>query len=155
MDLANSTTVPVNFFNPHSYLVGVREDSVVGQLETVDEVSTIIRYKNLNEKSNLSAPRWVLLQEKSVLPSKCSRVTKGQENSFAQNIQEPMAPLLEHLTELYKCNAEDNAKYEKVIYWLLLKHQNVFPKNENGLDHTHLVQQTIDTGNAKHIKQPP
>ena len=36
-----------------------------------------------------------------------------------------------------------------------LKHQNVFPMNENDLGHTHLVDHNIDMGNARPIKQPP
>ena len=38
---------------------------------------------------------------------------------------------------------------------MLLKHQSVFSKNENDLGHTHMVEHTIDTGDAKPIKQPP
>ena len=41
------------------------------------------------------------------------------------------------------------------MHWLLLKHQYEFSKNENDLDHTHLVWHTIDTFDAKAIKQPP
>ena len=80
------------------------------------------------------------LKGKSESPNKVSRVTKRQRNSFIQIIQEPLVPLLEHLTELYKHSAEGTAENKKkVIYWLLLQHQNVFPKNENDLGHTHVV----------------
>ena len=41
------------------------------------------------------------------------------------------------------------------VHSLLQKHENVFSKDEYDLGHTHLVEQTIDTGNAKPIKQPP
>ena len=41
------------------------------------------------------------------------------------------------------------------IHSLLLKHENVFFKDDYDLVHTNLVEHTIDTGNAKPIMQPP
>ena len=41
VDASNNTIPPVHLFNYHSYLVAVRQDSVVGQVEPVDAVSTI------------------------------------------------------------------------------------------------------------------
>ena len=48
VDAVNSTTVPVHIFNPYSYPIIVRQDSVVGQVEPVDIVSTV---------SNVKTPR--------------------------------------------------------------------------------------------------
>ena len=60
-----------------------------------------------------------------------------------------------HLSELYEGSVEDKTKDEKrVIQWLLLKYQGVFSKNENNLGRINLVEHTIDTGDAKPIKQP-
>ena len=50
MDTAISTMVPVHVFNPHSYPMAIRQDSVVGQVEPVEVVSTILRCKNHNER---------------------------------------------------------------------------------------------------------
>ena len=55
----------------------------------------------------------MLLAEWSALPNKVSRVTEGLDSSFAQNIQEPLAPLIENLTELYECSAEGRTEDEK------------------------------------------
>ena len=41
------------------------------------------------------------------------------------------------------------------IYSLLLKNEKVFSKDDYDLGHTNLVENTIDIGNAKPIKQPP
>ena len=38
---------------------------------------------------------------------------------------------------------------------LLMQYQDVFSKNEFDLGNTHLVEHTIDTGDAKPIAQPP
>ena len=66
-----------------------------------------------------------------------------------------MAPLPKHLTKLYKGSAEGKTEDEKrVIHLLLLKHQGVFSLNENDLGRRNLAEHTIDTGDAKPIKQP-
>ena len=41
------------------------------------------------------------------------------------------------------------------IHSLLLKHENVFSKDDYDLGHTNLVEHTIDTGKAKPIKHLP
>ena len=81
---------------------------------------------------------------------------KGQAKLFAEYIQEPLVPLPGHHKEFYKWSMKrKTAQRQKVIHWLLLKHHSVFFKNENDLGHTHLVEHTVDTGDAKPIKQPP
>ena len=61
--------------------------------------------------------RRVLLNGKSMLPNKASRVMKGQERLFAQHIQEPLAPLPDHLRELYEQTAKGKTvQQQKVIH---------------------------------------
>ena len=156
VDASSNTTVTVCILNPHSYPIVVRQDSVVSQVEPVDVVHTISECENPSEKSNCSATRRVLLGEKSMLPGKAHRVTKGQKRSFAQYVQEPLAHSQHTLKDLYEHSVKGRNEYQKkVIHWLLLKHQNVFSKNENDLGCTHLVEHTIKTGNARPIKQQP
>ena len=129
VDVVISTMVPAHVFNQNSYPVVIRQDYMLGQVEPVEMVSIILRCENPNEKDNFSAARRMLLRERSALPNKASRVTMGPESSFAQNIQEPLAPLLEHLVKMYKGSAEGKSKNEKrVIHWLLLKCQEVSPR---------------------------
>ena len=61
VDAANSTTVPVCIFNPHSSAIVIKQDSVVGQVETVKVQQTIAKHENPNEVSNNSAARRVTL----------------------------------------------------------------------------------------------
>ena len=90
VDVANSTTVSVHIFNPHSWPVIATQDSVVGQVEPVDIVSTVPKCENpLRKRGNYLAMRRELLNKKSMLPNKASRVMKGQEKLFAQHIQDP------------------------------------------------------------------
>ena len=81
-DLAISTLVPVNVFNLHRYLVVIKQDSMVGQVELVEVVSTNLRCENPNERDNFLEARRLLLRQKSALPCKASRVTEGLESSF-------------------------------------------------------------------------
>ena len=67
VDVANSTTIPVCIFNPHSNPVVIRQDSVVGQVETVKVQQTIAKHENPNEVGNDSAVRRVTLQERGGL----------------------------------------------------------------------------------------
>ena len=87
IDASSSTTVPISIYNPQSYPVVVKQDSVVGQVEPVDVVRTVSKCENPNEKGNCSATRRVLLNRESTLPSKTRRVMKGQKKSFVQRVQ--------------------------------------------------------------------
>ena len=90
------------------------------------------------------------------LPYWASLPTEGQESSYAQKIQRPLALLPEHLTGLHESSAEGKTKDKKrVICWLLLKHKGVFSYNENDLGQTNLVEYTIYTGEARPIRQQP
>ena len=61
VDVANTTTIPVHIFNPHSNPIVIRQDSVVGQVETVKVQQTIAKHENPNEVGNNSAARRVTL----------------------------------------------------------------------------------------------
>ena len=67
-----------------------------------------------------------------------------------------MSPLPEHHKGLYKQMTKGKSKMECAqIHSLLLKLENVLSKDDYDLGHTNLVEHTIDTRNAKPIKQPP
>ena len=53
VDASSSTTVPICIFNPQSYPVVVKQDSVVGQVEPVDVVCTVSKCENPNDKGNV------------------------------------------------------------------------------------------------------
>ena len=61
VDVANTMTIPVCIFNPQSNPIVIRQDSVVGQVETVKEQQTIAEHENPNEVGNDSAARRVTL----------------------------------------------------------------------------------------------
>ena len=61
VDVAYTTTIPVCIFNTHSSPIVIKQDSVVGQVETVKVQQTIAKYENPNEVGNNSAARRVTL----------------------------------------------------------------------------------------------
>ena len=63
VDVPNSTTIPVCIFNSHSNPIVIRQDSVMGRVETVKVQQTIAEHENPNEVDNDSAVRRVTLQE--------------------------------------------------------------------------------------------
>ena len=80
VDASSSATVPIRIFNPQSYLVVVKQDFVVGQVEPVDVVHTVSKCENPNDKGNCSATRRVLLNRESTLPSKTRRGQRGRKS---------------------------------------------------------------------------
>ena len=61
VDVANTTKIPVCIFNPHSNPIVIRQDSVVGQVETVEIQQTVAKHENPDKVSNDSAARRVTL----------------------------------------------------------------------------------------------
>ena len=61
VDATNTTTIPACIFNPQSNPIVIRQDSVVGQAETVKVQQTIPDHENPNEVGNNSAARRVTL----------------------------------------------------------------------------------------------
>ena len=130
-------------------------------METVKVQQTIAEHENPNEVGNDSAARRVTLQETGgpkgkTHMSRCQ--TKFHRKSITRKttIQAPTVPLPDHLRCLYEESIKGKSKAQHAqVHSLLQKHEKVFSKDEYDLGHTHLVEHTIDTGNAKPIKQPP
>ena len=159
VNAANTTTAPVYIFNPHSKPIVIRQDSVFGQAEPFKVENAIAKHENPSEIGNGSAVRCVTLREK-IEPkgkqhtSRCQAKFHRQSIARKENIQFPASSQPEHLKGLHEQSAKDKRKIKYAqIHSLLLKHKNVFSKDDYDLGHTNLVEHTIDTGNAKPIKQ--
>ena len=161
VNAVNTKTVPVYIFNPHNKPIVIRQDSVVEQVEPVMVEHAIAKHENPSEIGKDSAVRWVTLREITELKgkvhmSRCQAKFHRQSITRKVNIQVPTSPLPEHLKGMYEQSAKGKSKMECAqIHSLLWKHENVFSKDDYDLGHTNLVKHTIDTGNAKPIKQPP
>ena len=122
---------------------------------------TIAEHENPNEVGNDSAVRRVTLQETGGLKgnthmSRCQAKFPRKSITRKTAIQAPTVPLPDHLKGLYEESIKGKSKVQQVqVHSLLQKHEEVFSKDKYDLGHTHLVEHTIDTGDAKPIKQPP
>ena len=161
VDAANSTTIPVCIFNPHSNPIIIRQDSVVGQVETVKVQQTIAEHENPNEVGNDSAVRRVTLQETGGLKGR-THMSRHQAKFHRKSItrktaiQAPTVPLPNHLKCVYEESIKGKSKVQQAqVHSLLQKYEEVFSKDKYDLGHIHLVEHTINTGDAKPIKQPP
>ena len=139
----------------------IRKDLVVGQVEAVKVQQAIAEHENPNEVGNDSAARRVTLRETGGLKgeihmSRCQAKFHGKSIARKTTIQAPTVPFPGHLRGLYEESIKGKSKVQYApVHSLFQKYENVFSKDEYDLDHTHLVEHTIDSGNAKPIKQPP
>ena len=159
--LANNVTVPVRIFNPTCEPVQIKQDSVIGQAESVNIVNTISKSEDPSQVGNMSIVKRIAFRKKlepKLTMTLSRRVSKWQRKGIARRIHadEPRAPVPEHLRELYEKSAKGKSEEQiRKIHNLFLDHQNVFAKDEFDIGQTNLVEHTIDTGDSRPVKQPP
>ena len=161
VDAADNVTVPVRIFNPTCEPVQIKQDSVIGQAESVNIVNTISKSEDPSQVGNMSIVKRIAfrknLEPKLTMPLS-RRASKWQRKEIARRIHadEPRAPVPEHLRELYEKSAKGKSEEQKrKIHNLFLDHQNIFAKDEFDIGRTNLVEHTIDTGDSRPVKQPP
>ena len=161
VDAADNVTVPVRIFNPTCEPVQIKQDSVIGQAESVNIVNTISKSEDPSQVENMSIVKRIAFRKKlepRLTMSLSRRASKRQRKKVARRIHvdEPRAPVPEHLRELYEKSAKGKSEEQKrKIHNLFLDHQNVFAKDEFDIGRTNLVEHTIDTGDSRPVKQPP
>ena len=161
VDAANNVTVPVRIFNPSCEPVEIKQDSVIGQAESVSVVQTISKNEDPSQVGNMSIVKRINFQKKTEIQPKTQmsrRASKWQRKEIARRVHADKltAPVPEHLRELYEKSIKGKSEEQKrKIHNLLLDHQNVFAKDEFDIGWTNLVEHTIDTGNSRPVKQPP
>ena len=134
---------------------------MVGQEEPAKVEHAIVKHENSSEIGNDSTARCATQRERieskgKVITSRCQAKFHRQSIARKANIQVPTSSLPEHLKGLYEQSAKGKGKMECAqIYSLLLKYENVFSGDDYDVGHTSLVEHTINTGNAKPIRQPP
>ena len=161
VDAANNVMVPVHIFNPSCEPVEIKQDSFIGQAESVSIVQTISKNEDPSQVGNMSIVKRINFRKKTEIKPKTQmsrRAGKWQRKETARRVRadKPTAPVPEHLRELYEKSIKGKSEEQKrKIHNLLLDHQNVFAKDEFDIGRTNLVEHTIDTGNSRPVKQPP
>ena len=161
VDAADNVTVPVRIFNPTCEPVQIKQDSVIGQAESVNIVNTISKSEDPSQVGNMSIVKRIAFRKKfEPKPNTplSRRASKWQRKEITRRIRadKPVEPVPEHLRELYEKSAKGKSEEQKrKIHNVFLDHQNVFAKDEFDIGRTNLVEHTIDTGNSRPVKQPP
>ena len=148
-------TAQVRVFNPFAEPTFLESGDLLGKLTTVNVVRTIKDAEYQDEKNNEKCCRRVRVEKKSPREIKqhICQVRKELEASAPKSESEGIP---EHLKKLVEKSSEGwSPKQKALIEKLLLRYQDVFSKNEFDLGKTHLVEHSIDTGDAKPVAQPP
>ena len=136
VDAADNVTVPVRIFNPTCEPVQIKQDSVIGQAESVNIVNTISKSEDPSQVGNMSIVKRIAFRKKSEPKPNTPlsrRASKRQRKEITRRIRadKPVAPVPEHLRELYEKSAKSKSEEQKrKIHNLFLDHQNVFAKDE-------------------------
>ena len=150
VDVANNTTVKVRVMNPFPNSVSLKQNTVVGSVEKIDdEVETLLDAENTDELNNFSCIRRISLQSPS-----------NHTNCVTRQVHEAKTPtdsqiIPPHLEDLFDSIKERDQDEKDAVAKLLCKYQDVFSKDEYDLGLTHLTEHVIDTGDARPVKQPP
>jgi hypothetical protein len=110
-----------------------------------------VRIANFTEKSItlFKDTTTAILESVTVVDKQNVCNTKVNNTKGIQNNQK----LPDHLSDMFKKSAENlDPDQTEVLRNFLIKHQNVFSRDSNDIGHSSLVKHSIDTGNAKPVK---
>jgi hypothetical protein len=112
-----------------------------------DKISGVVRVMNVSIKERTIKAGNVIVNAEAV-----------EELKAEEHAEVAVEKLPEHLKALFDKVVEEtklSASAADGFATLLLKHQQVFAKDDNDLGRTDLVLHDIQTGDARHIKQAP
>ena len=146
---AGRATTKVHVFNPYA-----EPTLLKGELVPVGVKQVLRDAEHPDEKGNQSCMRKVQVKGRTTHQAK--RVIRQAHKVQQANLQGMGDAVPSHIEDLIERSLEGwSAKEQAAIKKLLTQYQDVFSKNEFDLGKTHLVEHTIDTGDAKPIAQPP
>jgi hypothetical protein len=146
VDISNSPVTKIRVMNPGNEPVTIKSRSHVGQAETYkDHVGTVSEKET--EQDNNSQIRRIQIQDV---------VTVQPVNVPGNKTSESPPEVPSHLTDVYEKAREGlDIEQERKVAEMLIKYQNAFSKNDTDLGLTHLAEHSIDTGDARPVKQAP
>ena len=142
--------IPVRLLNLSPENIELQAGTTIAYLHEVDAVELLAEQENC-EADHLYRVTRVCREH-------------ARPTSYACNPVSPAAPdplpssdkWSEKLQELYERSCETlSPNQQKTLRELLAKHENTFAKSAEDLGRTSIVQHTIDTGDARPIRQPP
>ena len=157
VDIRNEVTNKIRLMNPFDYEIQVNQNTVVGEAEKVEsQPTTLFTVEDSDEIKNFNPTRRIKLGESKPVtwPTNAGIIRNLSKKGTTDGGKSGVVP--HHLINLYNEAAagRTTGEQEEILH-LLQKYSHAFSVNDYDLGLTHLVEHTIDTGDAKPVKQPP
>ncbi|CAG2241471.1 unnamed protein product [Mytilus edulis] len=156
VDICHDVTNKVRLINPFDREVQINQDTVVGLAEKVEDQPIILfSSENTKDSTNFDSVRRIKLESNPVTWQTNEGIIrnitkKGTTDGGKSGVVPP------HLIDLYTEASEGRSESEhEAIANLLHKYTTAFSAHETDLGLTHLTEHSIDTGDARPIKQAP
>ena len=157
-----NVTNKVRVLNPFPVEVQLYQDTVIGTAEQIqdDDIIQICEAEDENDMNNHSSLRRIKLTMAThstlSLENKCEpvRIVNKVPEENMRSCEQLEIP--QHLADMYsKARQGKNESDQRVICQTLCKYADTFSASDTDLGCTHLVYHSIDTGDARPIRQPP
>ena len=160
VNTGRAVTNKVRVLNPFPNEIKLYQDNVIGTAEQVqdDDVIQICDVEDESEVNNHHSLRRIKFITHSALsPENESEpvriVSEVSEQNFGLHKQ---LEIPQHLAEMHRkaCQGK-NEEEQRVVLQTLCKYADAFSASDTDLGCTHLVYHSINTGDARPIRQPP
>ena len=141
VQIENEKGVYVRILNPFKTSKQIKSGTCLGYAEIhLSDVELVVNNEDTAEDDNAFISRRL-------------QTSNTSSKSFMETRE---TPIPDHLSELYEESADQlNATEREILQNILLEYSEVFSKDEFDLGRTNLVEHSINTGDARPIKQPP
>jgi hypothetical protein len=170
VNAATNTTVRVRVLNPFKDDKSIKQDTAVGMVEGVaPPIQLLAAEENPGLSDTFDSARRLLIKPpndpKSSFNKKNARsrpkkrdkhnkMTSRRTNSKSPENGDEQLP--SHLVDLFERSSKSRSHLEKLeIKKLLIEFQDVFSKDDDDVGRTTLIEHTIETGDARPVKQLP
>ena len=145
ININQSPTCKVRVMNPFPAEVKLRQNAIIGRAEKIERIISVIKDAEHEEVDDLNSVRRIQIAKRK------AEEVKGPPRAAANKRDVP-----DHLKDMYEKSIKGKSEMEaEVVAGLLVKFQEVFSKSEWDIGLTHLAEHSIDTGDAKPVKQRP
>ena len=150
VNIEKDVTSLVRVMNPFDQEFLLHQDTVLGEAEK------LIEYEDKEEINNFSQVRRIKLCKNKPVNWETNVGLIRNLSKKGTNDGGKSGVVPDHLKDMYTEVSQDcSPEEQQVIAKLLCKFSDTFSKNETDLGLTTLVEHSIDTGDAKPVKQPP
>ena len=180
VDVSTSVTGKVRLMNPFDQEAVIRQNSVLGEAELLDEETEVMSYVSMGEpEGSLGVPQGKPEEGMCTLAGNVAHNLSGTEimdtqtidntdedkvredkdlgtSVTVQRISSANSSIPEHLRDMYLQAVEGKTPEDKqVILDTIKRFADVFSRDDTDLGRTHLTVHEIPTGDAPPVKQPP